>query len=70
MELLFIDLFVIDFIFSLIDDVCLLSPCLNGGACLGGEINNVSCDCSNTGYEGQICDEKSKFWSVIASIFW
>ncbi|KAJ8047135.1 Fibropellin-1 [Holothuria leucospilota] len=49
--------------FGMSDDVCLLSPCLNGGVCLGGEINNVSCDCSNTGYEGQICDEKIDYCS-------
>ncbi|XP_071818340.1 uncharacterized protein [Apostichopus japonicus] len=40
------------------ENVCLLSFCLNGGVCLGGTVNNVTCNCSNTGYTGQLCDQK------------
>ena len=34
---------------------CQQRPCLNGGRCIDG-INNFTCDCSNTGYEGYLCE--------------
>ena len=53
-------------------DECFSSPCLNGGICLDGNnyskifvkfviilllgSNSFECDCSNTGYHGDLCE--------------
>jgi protein crumbs len=37
-----------------IDD-CASLPCLNGGQCLDG-VNQYTCNCTDTGYEGTNCE--------------
>ena len=39
-----------------IDD-CLSLPCLHGGNCTD-QVNNYTCDCSNTFYQGVNCDTR------------
>jgi len=39
-----------------IDD-CLSNPCRNGGTCTDTGVNSFSCDCSDTGYTGETCQD-------------
>ena len=41
-----------------IDD-CLSSPCLHGGNCTD-QVDNYTCDCSDTFYEGPDCDTRKR----------
>ena len=42
----------------ILTNICLRDhPCRNGGRCIIGSVpNKYTCDCSNTGYTGKICD--------------
>jgi hypothetical protein len=37
---------------------CSSNPCLHGGACIDGD-NGFTCDCTTTGYYGQLCQHIS-----------
>jgi len=39
-----------------LQDSCDPNPCLNGGECTDG-LNSFTCDCSDTGFEGDTCEE-------------
>ncbi len=39
-------------------DECLSSPCLHDGNCIDA-INNYTCDCSTTFYEGPNCETRT-----------
>ena len=42
-----------DLSFAEITD-CVDTPCMNNGHCIDGD-NGYTCDCSNTGYRGELC---------------
>ena len=51
---------------------CSSNPCLHGGACIDGD-NGFTCDCTTTGYYGQLCQHisltpsKNCYFSVCVS---
>ncbi|XP_071550303.1 protein crumbs isoform X2 [Panulirus ornatus] len=46
------------------DDNCVYQPCWHGGICIDG-INDFTCNCEGTGYEGAICEENVDECSVL-----
>lgn len=44
-------------------DECLESPCQHGGNCTDA-INNYTCDCSQTLYQGQDCQIRKNVLSI------
>ena len=45
--------------FSIIADKCDLEEyCENGGRCQGKGTDDVTCDCSETNYEGEVCQTR------------
>ncbi len=45
------------------DDVCLSSPCENGGTCFENELGLAECDCPD-GFSGEFCEESIECFDV------
>mgnify|MGYP001613232897 CR=1 FL=1 len=47
-------------------DICLSSPCKNGGDCRTFEANTFYCICDiNSGYQGETCEETNGKTSLL-----
>ena len=59
---IFVMTFLEDYIINNFPDVddCTTGLCQNGGTCMDTGVNSFDCNCTGTGYEGDICaDGKS-----------
>ena len=57
--------------FADIDNDCVGETCQHGGVCID-KVNGFTCDCSGTGYEGQLCEngECRLHWHNVTIHIW
>ena len=48
--------------------ICLPSPCMNGGVCQHPQAWQFTCDCTGTGYVGDICQNEGKCTEIFGEI--